>query len=129
MPKSKKKQPSHDEISHRATQLWKERGSPAGQDREIWLDAESQLQAAIKLEADKNHGHAPDTHVHAGNNGHGKTKAAAESAPPSPEPDKTHARADQQKQAARAPQVPQHTGPAPKPPVSGKPIYPKPHSS
>jgi hypothetical protein len=35
----------HEQIARRATQLWQERGSPAGQDDAIWLEAESQLQA------------------------------------------------------------------------------------
>ena len=128
MPKSPKspktKQPTHDEIAHRAHQLWKERGGHHGNDQEHWLDAEQQLKARLALEADENHGHTPDPHEHSAN---GNSNGQAEQ--PSPEPHKEEVRAEQQKQAARAPQVPHHTGPAPKPPVSGKPIYPKAHSS
>lgn len=35
--------PSHDEISELARSLWQSRGQPAGQDNEIWLDAEREL--------------------------------------------------------------------------------------
>ena len=36
---------AHDEIARRAEALWREKGSPGGQDEAIWLEAESQLQA------------------------------------------------------------------------------------
>lgn len=36
---------AHEAISRRAEQLWRDRGSPSGQDEAIWLEAESQLQA------------------------------------------------------------------------------------
>ena len=35
--------PTHDEISARARTLWESKGRPAGQDNEIWLEAEAQL--------------------------------------------------------------------------------------
>jgi len=35
--------PTHDEISVRARALWESKGRPAGQDKEIWLEAEAQL--------------------------------------------------------------------------------------
>jgi hypothetical protein len=35
--------PTHDEISERARKLWEAKGCPAGQDEEIWLEAEAQL--------------------------------------------------------------------------------------
>lgn len=38
-------QVSHDEVSRRAEQLWRERGSPSGQDETIWLEAEARLKA------------------------------------------------------------------------------------
>jgi hypothetical protein len=38
--------PSHDEISERARNLWQARGQPQGQDNEIWLDAERELRAS-----------------------------------------------------------------------------------
>ena len=35
--------PSHEEISARASDLWKSYGSPSDRDEEIWLEAERQL--------------------------------------------------------------------------------------
>lgn len=37
--------PSYDEISDHARGIWQSRGQPAGQDTEIWLDAERELRA------------------------------------------------------------------------------------
>lgn len=39
-----RRQVAHEEIVRRAQQLWRDRGSPAGQDEAIWLEAESQLE-------------------------------------------------------------------------------------
>jgi hypothetical protein len=36
---------AHETIAQRAEQMWRERGSPSGQDEAIWLEAEAQLQA------------------------------------------------------------------------------------
>ena len=36
-------QVSHEEISRRAQELWRQSGSPQGRDEEIWLEAERQL--------------------------------------------------------------------------------------
>jgi Protein of unknown function (DUF2934) len=36
---------SHEEISHRAEQIWRNYGKPEGRDEEIWLEAESQLRS------------------------------------------------------------------------------------
>jgi Protein of unknown function (DUF2934). len=38
-------QPSHDEISRKAKELWETYGRPAGRDEEIWLEAERALQS------------------------------------------------------------------------------------
>ena len=35
--------PSHAEITAQAHALWEAKGKPAGQDKEIWLEAEAQL--------------------------------------------------------------------------------------
>jgi hypothetical protein len=35
---------SHEQIAQCAEKIWRERGSPSGQDEAIWLEAESQLQ-------------------------------------------------------------------------------------
>ena len=122
------KQPTHDEIALRAHQLWKDRGSHHGEDVGLWFEAERQLNAAAALAADENHGHAPDMHVHAANNGQARPADQAEHS--SPESNKARAQSDQHKvtpPARRRSRI--STGPAPKPPVSGKPIFPKPHSS
>ena len=44
-PESTRGQVTHEQISRRAEQLWRERNQPAGQDEAIWLEAESQLKA------------------------------------------------------------------------------------
>ena len=36
---------THEEISRRAYELWKEQGCPAHCDQAIWLEAEAELQA------------------------------------------------------------------------------------
>src|SRR5579883_3379357 len=35
--------PTHEQIASRAELLWKAKGSPSGQDEQIWLEAERQL--------------------------------------------------------------------------------------
>jgi hypothetical protein len=35
--------PTHEQIAKRAEMLWKEKGSPSGQDETFWLEAERQL--------------------------------------------------------------------------------------
>jgi len=116
--------PSHDEIAHRAHQLWHEYGSPAGQDESIWLAAEQQLTARLKLHETA----APATFAE-----RTRSATAAESLVEnqiSPAiPDAEAIRAALQKQTARAPQVPHHLGPKGKPPETGKPLWNQPHSS
>lgn len=119
--------PTHDDIAQRARQLWREHGSPAGRDDELWLMAERQLLAkAANAEAAP----APQDPAFIERI---KTETAAESVVEnhiSPAiPDQEAIQAALQKQSARAPQVPHHTGPPAKPPVSGKPVWNKPHSS
>src|SRR3954463_15647884 len=36
-------QVAHEQIAARAQKLWRDRGSPSGQDETIWLEAEAQL--------------------------------------------------------------------------------------
>jgi hypothetical protein len=43
---------SHEEISKRARQIWEQRGRPAGQENEHWLQAEREL----RQEQEKLHG-------------------------------------------------------------------------
>ncbi len=38
------RQPSHEEISRRAQEIWERYGRPAGRDEDIWLEAERDLQ-------------------------------------------------------------------------------------
>lgn len=110
--------PTHDEISRRAYQLWHEYGSPTDRDLEIWLNAERQLTAKAA---------AADPVAAA------QSETAAESLVEyhiSPAiPDQEAIQAALQKQTARAPQIAHHTGPHAKPPVTGKPLHDRPHSS
>ncbi|HEY0944184.1 MAG TPA: DUF2934 domain-containing protein [Opitutaceae bacterium] len=45
--------PSHDAIALRAAEIWRQRGYPAGQDLEIWLEAERQLFADINAHSQR----------------------------------------------------------------------------
>jgi len=110
--------PTHDEISRLAQELWRQKGSPVGADHETWLEAERQLT-----------GRPPGETFAA--------RAAAETAAESEvefhlSPAQTEQQsiaAALQKDAARAPQVPHHTGPKSKPAETGKPLWTRPHSS
>ncbi len=44
-------QPTHEEISHKARELWENYGRPAGRDEEIWFEAERALQTAATAPA------------------------------------------------------------------------------
>jgi hypothetical protein len=37
--------PSHEEIGHRAHELWVKHGRPIGRDKEFWLQAEAELKS------------------------------------------------------------------------------------
>ena len=37
--------PSHEEVTRRAEEIWREKGCPSDRDEEIWLEAERQLSA------------------------------------------------------------------------------------
>lgn len=39
------RQPTHDEISQKAKELWENYGRPSGRDEEIWFEAERALQS------------------------------------------------------------------------------------
>lgn len=134
--------PTHEEISHRAHQLWREYGQPAGCDTDIWHTAERQLTAKASNTATESAAHdsAPRKNLEpvteskrAAPAGRTRAGTATESkvAPhhPSPIPNEEAGKAVLQKHDARAPQVPHHTGPAAKPPETGKPLWNKPHSS
>jgi hypothetical protein len=116
-------QPTHDEIAVKAHSLWKDRGCPEGIDNEIWLEAEKQLRG------DQPPGReSRDTFTR-----RASAEAAAESRDDfhlSPAATEQQAiRAALQKQDARAPQTPHHTGPKGKPVPPGKPLYDRPHSA
>jgi len=110
--------PTHDEITQEAQQLWQNRGCPADRDTEIWLEAERKL----------NEYRAANTFT---------ARASAEAASESEvenllapaETEQKSIQAAMQKESARAPQAPHHTGPKAKPAETGKPLWTRPHSS
>jgi hypothetical protein len=107
---------THDEIALHALLLWRDRGFPDGQDMEIWLEAERQLNEDLTA----------DTLAE-----RAKAAAAAKSehhlSPAQTEQEAIHVA--MQKDAARAPHVPHHLGPKAKPAETGKPLWTKPHGS
>jgi hypothetical protein len=112
------KAPTHNEIARHAHNLWQGQGCPTDRDTETWLEAERQL-----------HGNKTSDQTTA----RASAEMAAESvieyhiSPALPE--QAAIQAALQKQTARAPQVPHHTGPKAKPPETGKPIWTRPHGS
>jgi hypothetical protein len=143
--------PSEQEIAHRARELWNERGQPAGQDAPIWLEAERQLKTTTAAQ------HAPSATAGRGNGtsqagnspadpkvANLKPGASAQTErlrgemasesevefqiTPAPSDDEA-IKAALQKRDARAPQKPGKEAPHAKPAETGKPVWPKPHSS
>lgn len=116
--------PAHNEIARQASQLWHDRGCPAGCDTAIWLEAEQKLiesrSARPEPKADTFADRAQ--HVTASDNliGYQLPPAATE---------QEAIQAVQQKKDARAPQEPHHTGPKNRPAETGKPVWSRPHSS
>jgi hypothetical protein len=110
--------PTHEEIAQHAQHLWRDRGCPPGMDTEIWLEAERQLSSK-------------KTTSPFGARASAETAAESEIeyhiSPAVPQQEAIQAAL--QKQAARAPQVPSHTGRKAKPPESGKPVWSKARSS
>jgi len=110
--------PTHDEISLEAQKIWQNWGCPVGRDTEIWLEAERKL--------------TEDT---AANSFTSRTSAEAASESEvenllSPaESEQMSIQAAVQKENARSPQVPRHTGPKTKPAETGKPLWTRSHSS
>jgi hypothetical protein len=110
--------PTHDEIARQAQEFWQDRGCPTGCDTAIWLEAEQALTHGL-----------PSARFSA--------QAVAETAAESQVefhvspalPDQEAIQIALQKQEARAPQLPHHTGPKAKPAETGKPVWPKAHSS
>ena len=110
--------PTHDKVSHEAQRLWQNSGCPTGRDTEIWLEAERKL-----------------TEDPAANTFAARTSAEAASESEvenllSPaESEQMSIQAAMQKEDARAPQRPRHTGPKAKTSETGKPLWNRPHSS
>ena len=130
--------PTHEEVTQRAEKIWQAQGNPDGRDLEIWLEAERQL---VLGTTDSNS--APDSGEtsRTGAESTGatalaervKAETASESAieflisPPISEEDAV--KAALQTKAARAPKLPRKFAPKAAAPVSGKPLWDKPHSS
>ena len=110
--------PTHDEISLEAQQLWQNCGCPADRDTEIWLKAERKLKdgpATNKFAARVTAEAAAESEVE-------NLLSPAES-------EQMSIQTAMQKEDARAPQVPHHTGPKTTPAETGKPLWNRPHSS
>lgn len=145
------KSPTHDAITQRAHEIWQGRGTPAGCDTEIWLEAERQLSTPAT---------EPNTPSASEGRGNGNTQASRTSADPKATdlkpgasaqtehlrgqmaseseveyqitpaiPDNDAIKAALQVREARAPMVPGKNAPQAKPTESGKPLWSKPHSS
>lgn len=103
--------PTHQEVENRAKQLWEDYGRPSGRDTEIWYEAERQLSRGSP---DSQTGTivAPTKQLEEPHNNRAEREKAA-----------------QQKRDARAPIEPKKVSPPMPTPETGKPLYPKPHSS
>ncbi len=118
------KTPTHDDIAQQAHHLWQDRGCPTNCDTAIWLEAEQQLCTSQAEESEPR----ADAFVTYARGFNRPENPISYQVPPAATEQQVM-QADQQKEDARAPQVPRHTGPKGKPPESGKPIWSKSHSS
>lgn len=128
--------PSHEQISQRAQELWRQRGSPEGQDNEIWLEAERQLSTPAqennvpsKTQGRGNGNSQGDASAADPSTGNRDSSGPFATAAAPTTPAAASAKITQQKKEARAPKVPSKTAPKLTPPESGKPLWDKPHSS
>ena len=138
------KTPAYEQIAERAYQLWETDGRPHGRDIEHWLKAERQLSgsAEARLDTAASHAATPARTAPRGTQAQGATddweeevraETASESAaeyhisPPMPEEEAL--KAALQKKEARDPKVPHTSAPRPATPVSGKPLWSRPHSA
>jgi len=110
--------PTHDKVSHEAQRLWQNSGCPTGRDTEIWLEAERKL----------SDGSAPNTFT-ARTSAEAASESEVENLLSPAQSEQMSIQAAVQKEDARAPQVPHHTGPKAKTPETGKPLWTRPHSS
>ncbi|AOS45474.1 hypothetical protein Verru16b_02555 [Lacunisphaera limnophila] len=108
----------HADIAQYAHQLWQSRGCPTGCDDEIWLEAERKLGRKPKGDP---FGAATHASTVADN------LASYQVSPAQAE--KEAITLALQKHEARAPQTAHHSAPHSKPAVTGKPVWPKPHSN
>jgi len=143
--------PTEQDIAQHARELWLERGQPTGQDTQIWLEAERQLKTAAeaantpsptegrgngKTQASQSPADPKSADLKPGASAQTERlrgEMASESEvefqiTPAQSVDED-IQAALQKRDARAPQRPTKEGPSSKPPVTGKPVWPKPHSS
>ncbi len=118
------KTPTHDEIARQAHHIWKDRGCPANCDTDLWLEAEQHLSTTHSAESE----HRNDAYATYAR-GFDRPENPLQYQVPATTRERGAAFADQQKEEARAPQVPRHTGPKGKPAETGKPIWSKSHSS
>lgn len=151
--------PSHDAITQRAHEIWKGRGSPTGQDAEIWLEAERQLSTPTAANntpsatTGRGNGNTQVSKTPADPKASNLKKPSAPSAGAKTSPQTERLRGEMaseseveyqitpapsddeaikaalQKKEARAPKVPHENAPHAKPVESGKPLWDKPHSS
>jgi hypothetical protein len=110
--------PTHEDISLKAYHLWEARGRPEGAADDTWIEAERLLNddAAEHENAEKLPSPQPAASV------------AAHAIAPTPVEQKAIV-AEVQKQQARTPQVPHHTGPKAQPAPPGKPVWKQAHSA
>lgn len=131
----KTKSPSHEEISYRARELWQSRGNPTTTDNEIWLEAERQLKETPSQSATAaSVGNlSPSAEKTTATTERRREDAASESMVENqispPVSTEAAVKAALQKKAGREPKMPTKSAPKAMPPVSGKPIWDKPHSS
>ena len=145
--------PTEQEISQRARKIWNDRGQPTGQDTQIWLEAEKQLKTPVaannvpsategrgngKSQAAKTPADPKPADLKPKSDSSGQTdrlrgEMASESEveyqiTPAPSDDEA-IKAALQRREAREPKIPHTNAPHAKPPETGKPVWPKPHSS
>jgi hypothetical protein len=131
--------PTHEEIAHRAQEIWQKSGNPGGRDTEIWLEAERQL--AKSGQEDSNPNSTTQESARTTSESKGAVKLAdrikSETAAEvivehhiSPAiPDEAAVNAALQKKEARAPKLPTKIAPKAAPAETGKPLWDRPHSS
>lgn len=124
--KSNLANPSHQEITKRAQQIWQECHNPVGRDTEIWLDAERQLKSGISQSSACPE--EPSTLVEQINAMATAENAGGEIISPATSEGKA-IKATLQKNEARSPKISHKTAPNFKPAEPGKPLWSKPRSS